>query len=603
MSNENFNSIKELEDAESNQVFSKVDKPIPNVSDFSEYVTPEEVTDGLSYKAPKPTVERRELTIEERLAQGPKYKDKSKLETILFGPDIELQGDFGIPAQRVVERLYRKGVGKEVEPIDNFSTTESFVAGLIDGNIKLVTFPVNIASEVIDFARGSGIEPDKSAVAKVEKYFTDSVLGKIATEAEDIAFSDAAGKLTSAAVQIFGLSKPTQALTDWGFKTANRYFEAAKLGKIATNSKSLERATKEAGRLNQLSGKQKFASFMIGGGIGMAAVADPEEFGTLSELLEGTRFENTLGVLGLERERKTDPKDEAARRLWNRAKLGIEQGLITWPILFVGGKIGNIINKQAKDVYASNDDLDRWIEKYFMTPFKSRGVKTEELFEEMQRVKNKISSGQVASIDIIKDIDSTLLKIAKESNINKGTPELKRLVGRMDELLVTGSDLVKGKEFLFKGFDPKKLSEFKKFASTELGLGVDQIERLVAELAKARNTFNTYKNTFFSGGNINAAANDFAKIMSERMQNIWTSEYRIFEDNFKIFPWLRYKPIQSNLDDAKQVLGRYAAQNGARLTDQQLDEQLQTILKEVRRDPLTGAPEFPLYNQSILAED
>ena len=594
MSNENFNSIKELEDAESNQVFSKVDKPIPNVSDFSEYVTPEEVTDGLSYKAPKPTVERRELTIEERLAQGPKYKDKSKLETILFGPDIELQGDFGIPAQRVVERLYRKGVGKEVEPIDNFSTTESFVAGLIDGNIKLVTFPVNIASEVIDFARGSGIEPDKSAVAKVEKYFTDSVLGKIATEAEDIAFSDAAGKLTSAAVQILGLSKPTQALTDWGFKTANRYFEAAKLGKIATNSKSLERATKEAGRLNQLSGKQKFASFMIGGGIGMAAVADPEEFGTLSELLEGTRFENTLGVLGLERERKTDPKDEAARRLWNRAKLGIEQGLITWPILFVGGKIGNIINKQAKDVYASNDDLDRWIEKYFMTPFKSRGVKTEELFEEMQRVKNKISSGQVASIDIIKDIDSTLLKIAKESNINKGTPELKRLVGRMDELLVTGSDLVKGKEFLFKGFDPKKLSEFKKFASTELGLGVDQIERLVAELAKARNTFNTYKNTFFSGGNINAAANDFAKIMSERMQNIWTSEYRIFEDNFKIFPWLRYKPIQSNLDDAKQVLGRYAAQNGARLTDQQLDEQLQTILKEVRKDPLTRAQEFTL---------
>jgi hypothetical protein len=44
---------------------------------------------------------------------------------------------------------------------------------------------------------------------------------------------------------------------------------------------------------------------MIGGGIGMAAVADPEEFGTLSELLEGTRFENTLGVLGLDREKKT----------------------------------------------------------------------------------------------------------------------------------------------------------------------------------------------------------------------------------------------------------------------------------------------------------
>jgi hypothetical protein len=89
MSNENFDSLKELQDAEDNQVFSKVDKPIPNVSDFSEYVTPQEVTDGLTYKATKPTVERKELTIEERLAQGPKYKDKSKLETILFGPEIQ----------------------------------------------------------------------------------------------------------------------------------------------------------------------------------------------------------------------------------------------------------------------------------------------------------------------------------------------------------------------------------------------------------------------------------------------------------------------------------------------------------------------------------
>ena len=603
MQEENFESIEELKNAEDNQVFSKVDKPIPNVSDFSEYVTPQEVTDGLTYKAPKPTVERREPTIAERLAQGPKYKDRSKLEAAIFGPDIKLQGDFGIPAQRVIERLYRKATDKEVELVDNFSTTEAMVAALIDGNIKLTKFPVNIASEIIDLARGSGIDPDKSAVAKVEKYFTDSVLGKIATEAEDIAFSDAAGKLTSAAVQIFGLSKPTQLLTDWGFKTANRYFQAAKLGKVGTNSKSLERATKEAVRLNKLSGKQKFASFMIGGGLSMAAVADPEEFGTLSEWLEGTRFENTLGILGLDRKRKTDPQDEAARRLSNRVKLGVEQGLITWPILFVGGKIGNIVSKQSRDVYSSNEDLDKWVEKYFVSPLRARGVKSEELFEEVQRVKNKISSGQVASIDIIKDIDASLLKIAKEANISKGTPELKRLIGRMDELLVTGNDIIKGKEFLFRGFDPKKLSEFRKFASTELGLVDDQIERLVAELAKARNVFNNYKNTFFAGGNINVAANEFAKIMSERMQNVWTSEYRIFEDNFKIFPWLRYKPIQSSLDSAKQILGRYASQNGVKLTDQQLDEQLQTILKEVRRDPLTGAPEFPLYNQSILAEE
>ena len=78
MSNENFDSLKELQDAEDNQVLSRIDKPIPNVSDYSEYVTPQEVTDGLTYKAPKEIVI--EPTIEERLAKGPRYKDKSKLE-------------------------------------------------------------------------------------------------------------------------------------------------------------------------------------------------------------------------------------------------------------------------------------------------------------------------------------------------------------------------------------------------------------------------------------------------------------------------------------------------------------------------------------------
>jgi hypothetical protein len=613
MSDENFDSIKELKDAEDNQVFSKVENVVPeediikpvdvSEKDFPQYseFPVEPIPESLSYKAPKPIV--KELTIAERLAKVPKYKDKSKMETIIFGPDIELQGDWGIPAARVAERLYRKATDKEVEPVDNFSTTEAMVAGIADFNIKLIKGPINVAAEIIDFARGAGVEPESSAVAKVEKYFTDSVLGKIGTEAEKIAFSDAAGKLTSAVGQILGLAKPTQALTDWGFKTANRYFEAAKIGKVASNSKNVQDALKEVKKLNGLSGKQKFASFLIGGGLGMAVVADPEEFGTLSEWFKGTRFEGSLGRLGLDREKKSDPRDEAARRLYNRVKLGVESGIISAPIIFAAGKVGNIIKNQTKDVAASNEALDQWIERYLVAPMRSRGLKSEEMFEGIQRVKNKIASGQVSAIDAIRDIDTALFKISKEANINKGTPELKRLIGRLDELLVTGDDIVKGNKFLFKGFDTKKLTEFRKFARDELGLTLPQIERLVTELANTRNVFNNFKNSFFAGGNINVAANDFAKIMSERMQNLWTSEYRIFEDNFKLFPWTKYEPIQSHVDEAKVVLGRYAARNGVKLTDQELDDQLQTILKQAKKDPLTGSPEFPLYNQSAMAED
>jgi len=612
MSDENFDSIKELQDAEDNQVFNRVDKPISkdeiekpvdvsekNFPEYSEFPV-EPLPEGLSYKAPKPIV--KEPTIVERLAKEPRYKDKSKVETILFGPDIELQGDWGIPAQRVAERLYRKATNKEVEPVDNFSTTEAMVAGIADFNIKLIKGPINVAAEIIDFARGSGVEPESSAVAKVEKYFTDSVLGKVGTEAEKIAFSDAAGKLTSAVGQILGLAKPTQALTDWGFKTANRYFEAAKIGKVVTNSKNMQESLKEVKKLNGLSGKQKFASFVVGGGLGMAVVADPEEFGTISSLLKGTKLESTVGILGLDTEKKSDPRDEAARRLYNRLKLGVETGLISAPIIWAVGKVGNVIKKQGKDLAASNEALDQWIERYLVAPMRARGLKSEEMFEEIQRVKNKIASGQVSAIDAIKDIDAALFKISKEAGINRGTPQIKRLIGHLDELLVTGDDIVKGNKFLFKGFDPKVLNEFKKFAINELGLNVPQIEKLIEQLANTRNIFNNFKNSFFGGGNINVAANDFAKIMSERMQNLWTSEYKIFEDNFKIFPWLKYKPIQSNMDEAKAVLGRYAADKGVKLTSQELDDQLQTILKEAKKDPLTGSPSFPLYNQSIMPE-
>jgi hypothetical protein len=43
------------------------------------------------------------------------------------------------------------------------------------------------------------------------------------------------------------------------------------------------------------------------------------------------------------------------------------------------------------------------------------------------------------------------------------------------------------------------------------------------------------------------------------------------------------KPIQSHVDEAKTVLGRYAARNGVKLTDQELDDQLQTILKKQKK--------------------
>ena len=40
-------------------------------------------------------------------------------------------------------------------------------------------------------------------------------------------------------------------------------------------------------------------------------------------------------------------------------KIGVESGLISAPIIYAAGKVGNIIKKQTNDIAASNEDLEK----------------------------------------------------------------------------------------------------------------------------------------------------------------------------------------------------------------------------------------------------
>ncbi len=69
---------------------------------------------------------------------------------------------------------------------------------------------------------------------------------------------------------------------------------------------------------------------------------------------------------------------------------------------------------------------------------------------------------------------------------------------------------------------------------------------------KVRNQFNVLKNTFLkeSKGNLNVANKEFMDIMSERMNNIFSSEYKIFTDK-SFMPYLNYKPTESAVNEVK----------------------------------------------------
>ena len=499
-------------------------------------------------------------------------------------------------ARRIKERL--AGVPEsELTPIGYIDPYTSFAAGVLDGAIKIPYGVVNLTAEIADAFREDDVPIDESYIGQLEKYFDNSVLGKIQQGNEDIVKESAIGKLTSAFTQLYGLARVGASATVKAATRAkqiyNKYSTAAKANKIAKAGGNATKAGIRAKELNKLTGLQNFAAITIGGATGTSMIADIEGIGTFGDVIGGPS--------ALDRDERKTTEDEAARRLWNRLKFGVEGAAISVPIAYGINTVAKRIAQSGKKLKYSDDQLDQWINKYIVEPFAPSGKKSQALFEGVKRVEGEMAAGQITARDLILDIDQTLYKIAKESGISNNNPAVKRLVGRLDELLTSTDDVISGGKITFKGFEPKKLTEFYNFLD-EIGISKNQGEELVKEMYKVRNKFNTFKNSLLQGGNVNAANKEFMDIMSERMRNIFTSEYKIFEGK-SILPFLNYKPTESAINGVKSVFEKYAKQNGIELSAQDLDDIITDVIKNVRMNPLTKTPEFPMTVLSVLDDN
>jgi len=530
--------------------------------------------------------------IKERVQEG-KSKELTATD-VIFGPDVPLVGDTFLAAGKLGRRIKERVTGEDLTPIGDVDPYTGFVAGVIDGTIKIPYGVVSLTAEIADALREESVPIDKGYVAQVEKYFSDTVLGKIQQGAEDTVKESAVGKLTSALTQLYGLGKVGASAAVKGATKAkqiyNKYAAAAKANKVAKAGNNTTKAVLKAKELNKLTGLQNFAAVTLGGATGSAFVADLEEIGTWGDVLGGPSK--------LDREERATAEDDAARRLWNRFKFGVEGAIVSVPIAYGINRVAKRISEAGKNLKYSDDKLDRLIDKYVSEPFRPRGRREQYLFEGMQKVEGKVSAGQLTAKDIISDIDQTLYKIAKESGIADNNPAVKRLVGRLDELLTSGDDVIQNGKITFNGFNSKKLNQFYNFLD-EIGLTKDQGSRLVGEMIKVRKQFNVFKNELLSGGNLNVANNEFMDIMSERMRNIFNSEYKIFEGR-SILPWKNYKPTDTQINEVKSVFDRYAKENNIALTGQDLDDLVNDVIKNVRLNPLTKTPEFPLTQLSVL---
>jgi len=555
------------------------EKDFPIFDEFGNIVEEIQKEEGLTYSAPK----------------KPSEKGIVKVPP---ADEIQYKGSTWSAIGEMGERLYKAAKGEKLpEPTSDYGMIEQFVSGVVSGTIKLPKGFISLTAELKD-ALSDDVAVDKGWAARVEKEFNDSVVGRIGTEAEKIAYDGAVGRLTDNILQLYGGGKVGATLTVKAATKAknvlDKVFKAKKSNKLVSPSPNSVKAKVKAEQLNKLSGKQKFAAVAVGGGLGIGFVADATDIGTFGDWLGGpTKLDD------IQRE---SSQDDAVRKLTNRFKLGLEGAAINVPFAYGINYVAGRLASQGRALANSNKAFDRWINKYIREPFVPEGKKSRELFEAIQASKGKVAAGQVTARDVIRDIDQSLAKVVKEAGISTKNPAVKRIVGRLDELLTSSDDVVvgsgKNQRLFFKGFDNNAISNFKEFAK-EVGLNNKQVTTLFDEIVKVRNQFNNLKNEILRGNNLNIGGVEFNKLMSDRMRNIFSSEYKIFSDK-SILPMFNYKPTQSAIDEVKGVLQKYAQSNGKKFTPDELDIQIEDILTNVRMNTSTLTPEFQLTKLSAL---
>ena len=88
------------------------------------------------------------------------------------------------------------------KPENETGLAVSIASGIGSGLVKIPLGLVSVAAEIYDATQGEGVPYNESAVARLENFIDDSVVGQVVQGLEDRARDTAAGKITEALVQL-----------------------------------------------------------------------------------------------------------------------------------------------------------------------------------------------------------------------------------------------------------------------------------------------------------------------------------------------------------------------------------------------------------------
>ena len=408
--------------------------------------------------------------------------------------------------------------------VNDVGIGQAIMSSFISGAIKVGAGFFQFGAMVKDAFAEDGVPIDESNLAKFNEIFENSYIGQIGKHSEEIARERAIGRLTELAVQLYGGWKTAGVgaikITEKMTGLFNKAVQAYKKGKYikATGNTNLYKAAKEVKKLNELSGTQKFVATSIGGGFGTAAVIyKAEDIGTLGELVF-----NEGEWTAMDRERGKDAKDDAMRQLYNKLKLGGELAVPIIPIIVGGGKIGKLIMKKSKDLAYSNSKIEQFVEKWISKPFRARGPFEAEQFKAIQKMEGAKDAGRKIAEDYLKRFDRIVHTIEKKAlPASRASGLTDTLAESLVKFINRGKFAVSKGKIIAQGYSTKVMNEFMKTMTKDLKIDPDDAVALMDEFYNVQKTWADFMNIIYKGQNVNVAKNEFVKLMSDRIKELF----------------------------------------------------------------------------------
>jgi len=435
-------------------------------------------------------------------------------------------------------------------------TLESVLSGVASGLIAIPKGFFSLGGTLLDL----GV--DKNRAASVEQFFDDL------TEFDEKAEATAAGRITEALVNI-GI--PAVRGMKIGAQLADDAMRAGRNGKyFKLTNPNLKKGVDEALELNARGKTNKFIAGALGGGVAEAVfVGDVEKLGTFGDLIGGpTKID-----------RSTD--DDPTRELLNRVKFGTEGALFTG-IIGGTGKVIKRLTDRNKQLDVANSKLDAFIDK-IASGFRARSGKTQEFFDIERTSVGERAADAAGARNISRELDQAIDKVFSPMRtvMNKADAEKrKQMLTQINDLMLSGKAELDDQGVATFG----KLDDVKKDALVKKLKDMKVDDQVVTDILASLSTIRGRWSALFSKLGRSLGQNEiqeFKTLFGNKFKNYIGSTYDIFQ-NQSIFPWVRYKPTDEAINEAKEVFKSSAREAGEEMTDLQAEQAVTRVLKTAR---------------------